>query len=707
MVEYNDGKADIFFAGPVFIIVWDPKNKWAIKYVSKNVQDILGYSPEEMMNPDFLYDDLIHPEDLHRIDRESREYLKDHRDTYELFYRIKAKDGKYRWFYDYSKVDRNERGEPDQIRGYLVDQTQLIETQKHLNWERQRLRDTLEAGNIGTWEWNIQTGEVLYFENLLKISGFNMQELLPLSLENWKRFVHPEDLNQVEAEIQRIYNKEQKNYSLEIRRKHKQGHWVWIEEKGKVIQWTENGDPLLMRGVYIDVTRRKTIEKDLINAKKEAELASQAKSTFLANMSHEIRTPMNGIIGFLEILSDTELSLQQKSYLEHVQNASKNLMNILNDILDLSKIESNKMALESIPFDIEKTIASVMTMFDQQAKMKGLDLRMQIDRSIPRFVMGDPTRLHQILANLVSNGIKFTSEGEVFLRIKGEEKKESNNLLVIIEVQDTGIGIKENQLDKLFQTFSQIDQSHTRLYGGTGLGLKITKTLVELMEGTIEVKSEYGQGSTFIVRIPFEISESPLQDSVQDQRVLNENRKNINGSQKAKVLIAEDQELNQEIMLELLERKGVNCDIAENGVEAIEKFKKESYDLILMDCQMPVMDGYDAARNIRKMKVEQPEIIAMTAYAMKDDEKKCLEAGMDDYLSKPIDFNQLDKIIEKVQKRKIQSKEKTANGAGTDEIPYRNEERISGRSKIKAKDRKGNREEKKGVMRFFKKYFKS
>ena len=683
MVEYNDEKADLFFSGPVFIIVWDPKNKWPIKYVSKNVQDILGYSPEEMMNPEFLYDDLIHPEDLHRIDRESREYLKDHRDTYELFYRIKTKDGEYRWFYDYSKVDRNNYGNIEQIRGYLVDQTQLIETQKHLNWERQRLRDTLEAGNIGTWEWNIQTGEVIYFENLSKISGFKMEELLPLSLENWKKFVHPEDLDQVEGEIQRIYNKEQKNYALEIRRKHKQGHWVWIEEKGKVIQWTENGDPRLMRGVYIDVTRRKTIEEDLIKAKKEAESANQAKSTFLANMSHEIRTPMNGIIGFLEILSETELTLQQKSYLKHVQNASKNLMNILNDILDLSKIESNKMALESIPFDIEKTIESVIAMFDQQAKMKGLNLHMHMDKNIPRYIMGDPTRLHQVLSNLVNNGIKFTSEGEVILRVKSDQKKESNALMMIIEVQDTGIGIKENQLDKLFQTFTQIDQSHTRLYGGTGLGLKITKTLVELMEGSIDVKSEYGKGSTFTVRIPFEISENPLQSSVEDNFGFKKNKGNPEELEKAKVLVAEDQELNQEIMVELLERKGVSCDVAENGAEAIEKFKEESYDLILMDCQMPVMDGYEASKNIRNMKGEQPEIIAMTAYAMKDDEKKCIDAGMDGYLSKPIDLNQLEKIIENVQIKKNKKIDKPANSAKVDEKLLEVAESSSNPSKVK------------------------
>ncbi len=708
MVEYNDQKADLFFAGPVFIIAWDPKSDWPIKYVSKNVQDILGYSAEEMMHPNFLYDDLIHPEDLPRIDRESKENLNDNKSTYELFYRIKTKKGEYRWFYDYSKVDRDADGNIEQIRGYLVDQTLLIETQKHLNWERQRLRDTLEAGNIGTWEWNIQTGEVLYFENLLKISGFSMEELLPLSLENWKKFVHPQDLNQVEGEIQRIYNKEQENYALEIRRKHKQGHWVWIEEKGKVIQWTEKGEPLLMRGVYIDVTRRKTIEKDLIKAKKEAESANQAKSTFLANMSHEIRTPMNGIIGFLELLSDTELSLQQKSYLKHVQNASKNLMNILNDILDLSKIESNKMALESIPFDIEKTIESVIAMFDQQAKMKGLRLSMVVDGSLPRFVIGDPTRLHQVLANLVSNGIKFTSEGEVIIKIRGDQEKKSNTLMMMIEVQDTGIGIKKIHLNKLFQTFSQIDESHTRLYGGTGLGLKITKTLAELMDGSIDVKSEYGTGSIFTVRLPFEISENPLQNPVEENKGFKKHAENLNSLEKAKVLVAEDQELNQEIMVELLERKGVSCDLAENGAEAIEKFKEEAYDLILMDCQMPIMDGYEASKNIRNMKGEQPKIIAMTAYAMKDDEKKCFDAGMDGYLSKPIDLNQLEQIIEEVQIEKINRKDKPVNTFMTDEKRLEGDEDTKDPSVSEIDQVKQEKtQEKKGIMMLFKKLFKS
>ena len=723
MVDHNDEKADLFFAGPVFIIAWESKPNWPIKYVSKNVQDILGYSPEEMRDPAFRYNDLIHPDDLHRIERESLGNIKKNQDTYELFYRIKTKNGEYRWFYDYSKVERNEQGEAEQIRGYLVDQTLLIDTQKHLNWEQQRLGDTLEAGNIGTWEWNIQTGDVLYFENLRKISGFNTNELLPLSLENWKKFVHPEDLDQVEGEIQRIYNKEQENYALEIRRKHKDGHWVWIEEKGKVIQWTKDGEPLLLRGIYIDITRRKTIEKDLIEAKREAESANQAKSTFLANMSHEIRTPMNGIIGFLELLSDTEMTVQQRSYLKHVQNASKNLMSILNDILDLSKIESNKMALESIPFDIRITMESVIAMFSQQAYMKGLDLNMTMDKNIPQFVVGDPTRLHQVLANLLSNGIKFTSKGEVNLRVKAEKKSESNTLTIVFEVEDTGIGIEEIHMDKLFRSFTQIDESHTRLYGGTGLGFKITQTLVELMEGTIDVKSEYGVGSSFVVRLPFETFEGSSQKHIKDDSALSEDPKGSNGLIKTKVLVAEDQEINQEIMVELLAKKGVNCDVAANGMEVIEKFKKESYDLILMDCQMPVMDGYDASRGIRKMEGEQPKIIAMTAYAMKEDEKKCLEAGMDGYLSKPIDLTQLEKIIVEARQEKAQydkninnedqdNKEKiskihneglTDRGANATKA---SKGKIEDRNRGKKKDMLRKSEEKNGYKRFIKNLFK-
>jgi PAS domain S-box-containing protein len=647
----NQEKTDLFLAGPVVIITWDPFKDWSVKYVSKNVRDILGYSPEEMMKGSFSYDGLVHPEDLPRINKKSSENIREGKENYELYYRMKTKDGEYRWFYDYSQVDRNEKGEMQQVRGYLVDQTLLIETQKHLNWERQRLADTLEAGNIGTWEWNIQTGEVLYFENLTKISGFKLEELLPLSLENWKKFVHPEDLEQVKDEIKSIVNKEKENYALEIRRKHKDGKWIWIEEKGKVIQWTKNGSPLLMRGVYIDISRRKAIEKDLLKAKKEAESANQAKSTFLANMSHEIRTPMNGIIGFVELLGDTEMSEQQRNYLENVQNASKNLMNILNDILDLSKIESNKMALESISFSIRKTVESVVAMFYQQAKMKDLDILTKVDENLPQHVKGDPTRLHQVLANLVSNAIKFTSKGEVTLRITADEYRDSNTHMITIEVQDTGIGIKDIHLDKLFQTFSQIDESHTRLYGGTGLGLKITKTLVELMDGSIEVRSEYGTGSTFIVRLPFERAENSIPNT-KKHKTISKSSKKSKEQLSPKILIAEDQKMNQDIMVALIEKKGIYCDVASDGLEAVERFKQESYDLILMDCQMPGIDGYKASKNIRNLGGDQPKIIAMTAFAMKDDEKKCLDAGMDGYLSKPIDLDQLEKIIEDIQQKK-------------------------------------------------------
>ncbi|NBG88463.1 PAS domain-containing protein [Isachenkonia alkalipeptolytica] len=705
MTEQNDEKADLFFAGPVLIIAWGPEKGWPIKYVSKNVQDILGYTSEEMVAPNFSYEDLIHPEDLQRIEGESSEKLKSKKDTYELFYRIKTKRGNYRWFYDYSKVDRDSSGKLKQIRGYLVDQTPLIETRNYLKLEKQRLSDTLEAGNIGTWEWNIQTGEVLYFENLTKISGFQLEDLLPLSLENWKKFVHPEDLPQVEAEIQRVVNKEQKNYALEIRRKHKEGHWVWIEEKGKVIRWTEKGDPLLMRGVYIDITKRKNIEKELRQAKKEAETANQAKSTFLANMSHEIRTPMNGIIGFLELLSDTEMSQQQRSYLENVQNASKNLMNILNDILDLSKIESNKMALESIPFDIRKTMEFAIGMFYQQAKMKGLELHMNLDQSLPQFVKGDPTRLHQVLANLISNGIKFTEQGEVVLRAKGEVDNEGDTIIVIIDVQDTGIGIKETDFDKLYQTFSQIDQSHTRLYGGTGLGLKITKTLVELMDGEIEVKSDYDKGSIFTVRLPFDSARNPLEKTVKkNKRDKKEGREEI--FEKPKVLVAEDQELNQEIMMELLEKKGVHCDVADNGAEAVDRLKDEPYDLILMDCQMPVMDGYEATKRIREMELDQPEIVAMSAYAMKEDEEKCRAAGMDGYLSKPIDLKRLENLIERIQNQKENSLQARKMESDSDKITSEKSKAVDNkrRKTNKSHGHKNRNEKRKGIIGYLKKW---
>ncbi len=530
-------------------------------------------------------------------------------------------------------------------------QTEILKRSQALEESEYRWKFALEGSGDGLWDWNVQTSEVYFSLRLKEMLGFSENEISG-SLAEWEKRIHPDDLPYVNEELQKHFSGETSTYLSEHRLLCKDGSYKWILDRGVVVQSSDDGKPLRMIGTHKDISLQKKLLEELIEAKEVAEASARGKSEFLATMSHEIRTPMNGVLGMLRLLEHSTLESAQRHQLSIAMESATSLLGLINDILDFSKIEAGKMDVELLEFDLQQELSRFVESMEMKALEKGITLDLDVAEIHHPTIVFDPSRLRQILTNLVGNAIKFTSKGGIHIKasLESTSQREGN---LRIDVSDTGIGISEEKIATLFDPFTQADSSTTRQYGGTGLGLSIVKRLCELMGGSVRVKSVPGEGSCFSILFRVKLGNSTEKKSQTAQAECKTEQ--VQWPSNIRILLVEDNATNQMVAQGMLNLLGLHADIAFNGFEALKAMEianhTQHYSLILMDCQMPEMDGYEASRAIRAGKAGSENItipiIAMTANAMQGDREKCVNAGMDDYIAKPIDIDKLRGILQK------------------------------------------------------------
>ncbi|TAK91072.1 MAG: PAS domain S-box protein [Burkholderiaceae bacterium] len=625
---------------------WDIDNSHV--YYSPRWLDMLGYGPDELPQNPETWRMLVHPDDMEDVRPILAAHLQGLTVDYNVQFRMRHKEGDWRWIRARGKVvRRDQHNRPQRMVGTHID---ITLQRQHEQEVRDKLHFVEELMEI--------LPNPIYFQGLDgRYLGFN---------KAWEKFFGKSRRNWIGHTVHELFDSELANqhHQLDVEL-YRDGGVQSFETQvvlpdgtvrdtlySKAVFSKADGTKAGIIGTIVDITERKNAQRELEAARDAAEAANRAKSDFLANMSHEIRTPMNGIIGMTDLALDMALDQMQREYLNLVKVSSNALLSIINDILDFSKIEAGRITLEETEFDLRHTIEEIIRPLQLRAQDKGLQIITIEDEPIPGKLVGDPLRLRQVLTNLVGNAIKFTERGEIIVRTSLVGSNAAATTLQV-SVQDTGIGIPADKLELIFQSFSQADTSITRQYGGTGLGLTISRRLVELMGGKIWVDSTPGWGSTFHFTLKFKHAAASLPASTQPTLTAtgksNVARQTPVQNHRLDILLAEDNRINQTLACTLLEKMGHRVTVADTGVQALLLYKKQNFDLILMDVQMPEMGGIEATQAIRQLEHGHDRhipIIALTAHAMQGDEQKCLEAGMDSYLAKPIHRKKLQETLE-------------------------------------------------------------
>lgn len=542
-----------------------------------------------------------------------------------------------------------------------------VATLERERFDRQRLQYALEGAQDGLWDWNAATNDVFFSRRWFEMLGYSHDEL-PQTFTTFVDLIHPDERRQMQDDVAACIEGRSSTLRMQFRMRHKDASYRWILSRGRVVDWDAEGRPRRLVGMHTDITATKELEARLMAASEAANQSSQAKSEFLANMSHEVRTPLNGILGMAGLLGRTALNSEQREYLSKINTSSRALLEIVNDILDISRLEAGRVELEAENFNLAEVIESVSSLLYPLVVEKKLHLHSNHLNQRNVWLVGDAGRLRQILFNLVGNAIKFTDKGSVRIDFQ-VESSEGGTSLVRCKVTDTGVGISPADQKVLFDRFSQVDGTLTRRHQGTGLGLAITKQLVEMMDGNIGVVSRQGEGSCFYFNVHVARGVPRVADELDDAL------RNLPDQGPLHILVAEDNPINQLLVQKLLQEEGHTVDVVSNGEEAVHAVQQIFYDIVLMDVQMPVMDGVEAASHIRLLPDElgSVPIIAFTANAMQGQREEYLAAGLDDYVSKPVEPVRLFAAIRRCMSKQDRdvAKEQSESGATSSKLSRR------------------------------------
>lgn len=633
-------------------MIWKTDLEGNNVYIGQNWNRFIGKDKGESLKLDWIR--FLHPEDIEGCRRLHEESVRN-RQPYTIEYRVLHNSGEYRWIRAMNNPFYNMDKKFDGYIGIGIDITERKQIEKDIRESEEKFRNLFNNAMDAIFLYEVNNN--FKNEKFIEVNdvaceylGYSKKEFLNMSIEDLICEESKERLTQFIEILQK------RNFGIiEMRQKTKDNKIIPVEINIHI--FNQSGKKMALC-IIRDITQRKIVESKLKSAKEAAEIANKTKSEFLANMSHEIRTPINGIVGMVELTLLTQLNSEQKENLMIVKSCANSLLNVINDILDFSKMEARKLTIEKINFDIRALVEETIKAHSPHAITKGLELSYAFSSTIPKYIVGDPSRVKQILNNLISNAIKFTESGEVWIKVK-KVKNVDDEVELQFVVEDSGIGISEENIGRLFESFSQVDSSITRRFGGTGLGLVISKQLSELMGGRLWVESEKDVGSKFYFTLKFETGTKIEVQQTETLQLTQPNRT-------YNILITEDDKVNQMVITRLLKECGYSVDTANNGFEALKMCKINKYDLILMDIQMPIMDGVEAAKRIRENDKVTP-IVAITAYALKGDRERFLLKGMDGYISKPIKVEELFSTIEKCLTLKKYTQELSDIGMCIDE----------------------------------------